>query len=184
MKTGLIVVVAIAVALVGYVFFVPSSPETGEERVGPEPHTRVTHFWTTPGIEPDTCVAAWLLTRIVEPGTRVEISERSLSGVPFDMPRAELRRRPGLATSDVVMQTYGVTDAFAQKIVAVIHELELMPWSTNSEPFFSRVRGGLAEAINASKTETVSLSRALEFLDLLRREHALGVTASDVPPVS
>lgn len=179
MKTWSLMVAAFAVTLVGYLFFVSPSKRAGKELEDTETTTAVNHFWTTPGIEPDTCVAAWLLTRIVEPGSKVEITTQSSDGVPFDMPRAELRRRPGLATSDVVVQTYRVTDAFALRIVGVIHELELMPWSMNSDPFFSQVRSGLAEAVNASEDDTVCLARALDFLDGLRASR--GVDQGESP---
>jgi len=125
-------------------------------------------YWTTPPVESDTCVAAWLLTRFVSPGARVELHEHSLEGVPFDVPGSALQRQSGLAASDVVVRQYSIDDAFARKIVEVIHEIELNPWTTRDDSFFVAVRSGLADAINLSTDDRECLAAAMDFLDDLR----------------
>ena len=47
--------------------------------------------------------------------------------------------------------------------------MELNPWTTNDDPFFMEVRGGLAEAVNASESDAVCLERMMTFLDELRK---------------
>lgn len=139
---------------------------------GPEVAGGEVYYWTAPPLEPDTFVAAWLLTRFVTPGAAVRIVDSSPGGVAFDVPGCELQRRPGQATSDVVLQVHRIKDPLAVAVTAVVHEIELNPWTTRDDPFFAEVRSGLAEAVNASSVEQECLARALEFLDDLRTRPA------------
>lgn len=127
-----------------------------------------TVFWTTPGLEPDTCIAAWLLTRVVSPGARIVLAETSQQGTPFDVPGRELAREPGRSVSDAVVRRYAIQDEFARALAAVARELELNPWTMNDEPFFSRVRAGLADALNASPSDEECLRQASKLLDDFR----------------
>jgi len=169
MKAWAVGIALFTAAVLGYLFVLPQGSSEGL-RTTAGPDRSEVFYWTDPGLEPDPCVAAWLLTRYVTPGARVVIRSQSPDGIPFDVPGCELQRRPGLSTSDMVMRTYGIDDPLAAALADVVRELELKPWTTNDEEFFVRVRSGLAEAINASESDEACLQRAMEFLDSLREE--------------
>jgi len=181
MKAWSIYVGLVVVFALGYLMFGPGGASDSApipSRGTPEPTAR---YWTSPGVEPDTCVSAWLLTRFVSPGATVYIVKRAkdvdpaaqaagIGGIPFDVAGCQLQRRPGFSTTDAVIQAYAINDAFALRVGAVIHEVELAPWTTSDEPFFVRVRAGLAEAVNSSDDDEACLHAAMDFLDQLRRE--------------
>jgi hypothetical protein len=167
---------SLAFALVAAIALVAMFVARGGEHANPQATqsaTAAVSYWTTPGLEPDSCLAAWLLTRFVSPGACVDIAAESTTGsIAFDVPGAALQRRPGACTSRVILETYRITDPFAVAAVDVIQELELMPWSDNADPFFIRMRWGLADAVNAEGTDTERLAAAMAFLDALRQELA------------
>lgn len=170
MRAWVVGIAILGAAVLGYLLAMPPAaeqgPGPGSTATGPE-----TFYWTDPGLEPDPCVAAWLLTRYVTPGARVVIRSQSSDGTPFDVPGCELQRRPGLSTSDAVLRKYGIQDPLALALADVVRELELSPWTTNDAEFFVRVRSGLADAVNSSQSDEVCLARAMEFLDALRADH-------------
>jgi hypothetical protein len=142
-------------------------------------------YWTRPGVEPDKVAAAWMLTRLVTPGAALRIipkdEEEPELGTPFDVPGHPLHRTPGNATSDAVLRAFDIEDGFAQAVTAVVRELELMPWSDNPDPFFSTVRGGLAEAVNVSTDDMAAMLEGMRFLDELHADWASKDVAASVP---
>lgn len=143
----------------------PPKPADGEAE------TPAIVYWTKPGLEPDTCVAAWLLTRFVSPHARVVVADEFPDGVPFDIPGCDLQRRPGASTSQVVLERYEIRDPVAREVVAITQELEMSPWSMNDGDFFLQVRSGLGDAVNAPGSDAARLRQALQFLDTLRQHH-------------
>lgn len=134
-------------------------------------------YWTTPGLEPDTCLAAWLLTRIVTPGATVRICDHSDDGIPFDVQGADLSRPLGGSTSNVIAERFSIGDPYTRALVDVVRELELNPWTTNDEPLFMAVRQGLGEALNDGATDEQQLALSFAFLDRLQASERF----SDIP---
>ena len=165
MRRGPLIAALLVSASLVWVFVMPTQPDADPTETMPTQEPTAVLYWTPPGLEPDPCVAAWLLSRLVTPGATIAIREQSTQGTPFDMPGCALQRSPGLSTSDVVLQTYGIDDEFARATVAVVRELELKPWTTKDDEFFVRVRSGLADALNASPDDEVCMDKALAFLD-------------------
>ncbi len=171
MKSAPLIAAVLVTASLVWMFVIPTKPDAIPSESPPPDALTATLYWTPPVLEPDTCVAAWLLSRLVTPSATIAIREKSKDGAtadqgtPFDMPGCTLQRSPGLSTSDVVMQTYNLDNDFARKAVGVVRELELKPWTTNDDEFFVRIRSGLADALNASKDDTVCMTKALAFLD-------------------
>jgi len=161
----------LTIAAAGAIGWMASSMHRPGANVAEEGHSSgagARLYWTTPGLESDTCVAAWLLTRYVSPGARVELRNMSEEGVAFDVPGCTLQRQPGMAVSDIILSKYDIQDPFARNVVAVVHEIELNPWTTRDDRFFMTVRSGLAEAINLRGGDEHCLAEALRFLDELR----------------
>ena len=181
MKAWALGIVALTAAALGYLLAAPGGVNVAGDANSMAFGADV-FYWTDPGLDPDPCVAAWLLTRYVTPGARVLIRTESPDGTPFDMPGCKLGREPGSSTSDVVIQTYGIDDPFAAALASVVRELELKPWTTNDEEFFVRVRSGLADALNATDSDEACLMAAMTFLDKLRaQEPTLPPPLRDAP---
>ncbi len=185
MKTWPLWILALATATLGYLLVAPTLRSSPQSRIAnpksPIPPTPVT-YWTQPGLEPDTCVAAWLLTRIVSPGARIDMADHSTIGTPFDVPGTDLQRLPGSSASDVVAERFHLHDPFSVALVAVARELELKPWTTNDDVFFMTIRAGLADALNASDDDATCMNQALTFLDTVQRSHpGASPTPTDTP---
>ncbi|MBK9119106.1 MAG: chromate resistance protein [Phycisphaerales bacterium] len=140
-------------------------------------------YRTSRRLEPDTAVAAWLLTRMVSPGARALVAESWPGSIPFDEPGAELARRPGRCAARIIVERFGLHDPFVEALVEVVQELEIAPWSLNSEPFFERVRFGLGDALNTAPDPQSCLDAALQFLDELRAAQDALPGATAVPPM-
>lgn len=65
-------------------------------------------YRTDPKIEPDTCVAASLLTRIVSPGAKVVVAAEHPGGIAFDVAGSPLSRQPGKCSSRVIAERYSI----------------------------------------------------------------------------
>jgi hypothetical protein len=177
MKTAATIAISLAALAVLGVLLWDNPASSGEDGTeanllasAPVPQKERPFYWTTPGIEPDTCIAAWLLTRLVTPGAAVKVVEDSAEGIPFDMPDNTFQREPGSSVSDIVIREHQLEDPFANRLAAVARELELMPWTTNPDPFFNQVRAGLAEAVNVKTGDEAGLQAALDLLDNLKLE--------------
>jgi len=157
---------------VALVAFWPGPKPVGRAVLAPNAVSAPATYRTRARLEPDTCVAAWILTRVVSPGAKVVVGENVPGAVAFDVPGVPLSRRPGKCVSRVVCEQFGISSSFALALTDVAQELELTPWSMNTDLFFERVRGGLGEAVNASASEQVCLERALAFIDQLYAEQA------------
>ena len=131
----------------------------------------VTVYRTDPGLEPDTCVAAWLLTRIVSPQAGVVVGREVPEAVAFDTPDSPLRRQAGKSASRTIVERFAIDDAFALAAADVAQELEIAPWTLKDDPFFVRLRGGLGEALNASESDQECLELALAFMDRLMADY-------------
>lgn len=162
---------AALVALLGRSTPVPPAGPAPATAPATRPAEGPTVYRTARRLEPDTCVAAWLLTRVVSPGARAVAGDDVPGAVPFDLPNVPLSRQPGKCVSRVVCEKYGITDEFALALAAIAQELELTPWTLNADPLFERVRGGLGEAVNASPSEQECLEQALTFLDQVQAEY-------------
>ena len=127
-------------------------------------------YRTDQGLEPDTCVSAWILSRRVSPGARIVVGDPVPGATEFDVAGAALSRQPGKCVSHVICDRYQIGEPFALAVMQVAQELELTPWSLNPDPFFERVRAGLGDAVNVSKVDQVCMDHALAFLDELERD--------------
>ena len=119
-----------------------------------------------PPVEPDTCIAAWLIKsfvdtnavfRFVPKGNPVE------NGIPFDIPGSRYVRDHKRSASEAVLELHHIDDHKARAAAALARKLELAFWNAafteEERPLVSRLRAiladpsspdaALAEALNA-----------------------------------
>jgi rhodanese-related sulfurtransferase len=94
-------------------------------------------FSTEYGLGPDKWATAWLLTRRVEPGSRLVISAPgglAEDGVRFDVPTAEIRRVSDRSAFEVAKVKFSVEDPVVDALAAIVHEIEINFWTQSGPP--------------------------------------------------
>jgi hypothetical protein len=136
MKTlvALISVVLILIVVVLAALLMRSSQvQTNDAEVMPAVHIYAS--WET--MEFDKCVAAWLITRLIDKDAEfvfysqgTEITE----GTVFDVPGAEWSRKHRKCTSQCVLETLDNTDSAVEEIVSMASKAELNFWQLDRWP--------------------------------------------------
>jgi len=87
-------------------------------------------LWVTrprPGI--DRIASAWLIRRFIDPDARFAFADDpaavSGDGVPFDMFGVELSHQGDRCTFETLQKKFGVEDAVAERLAAIVHDLDL-----------------------------------------------------------
>ncbi len=133
MKTVLALALALLIAILAIVAGRHDSPVVSNVEPTSEEHVYAT--WDT--MELDKCVAAWLIRRFIDEqatfvlhaqGTNIE------KGIAFDIPGATWSRQHRKCTADCIWEDLDITDAAAEKIVEIAHDVELNRWHLEKFP--------------------------------------------------
>jgi hypothetical protein len=106
------------------------TPSTSRRASGADPATYRGRLWVTrprPGV--DRMSSAWLIRRFIDPGARFGfVADRDAAprdAVPFDMFGVELTHRGDHCTFETLCDVFGIGDAAAGRIAAIVHDLDL-----------------------------------------------------------
>ncbi len=92
-----------------------------------------THLYSTGRImEVDRCASAWLIKRYVDLQAEFAFFEDGkliTRGTAFDTPDARFSRTHNLATFEVLMHHFKISDAKLKTLAAAIHEIEINYWT-------------------------------------------------------
>ena len=105
-------------------------------------HTYVT--WDT--IEPDKCIAAWLIKTHVATNavfTFLPKGTKITGGIPFDVPGSKIVRDARRSASEVLIDRHKIKDAKARSLGALARKMELGFWHAS----YTRREQPLAEKL-------------------------------------
>ncbi len=131
------------------------------------PSIQAETYVTWEGIEIDKCATAWLIKRFVDPKAEfvfVPKGEIVKTGVPLDIPQAEIRRRHNLSAYEFAMKKYGLKDPALKRIEKFIHSAEINYWQkqeTEAAAFIDAFRKAAGD-LGDSKA---ALERGFGFFD-------------------
>lgn len=142
-------------------------------------------FVTDYGLGPDKWATAWLLTRHVTPGAKLEVvpmGQPLVEGVAFDAPSATLRRQRDRTTFEVASQAHGVTDPVVLEMARLVHDIEVNFWGPDEVPQAGPVEDAFRRLQFTEGRDAVSPDCYVEFFDGVYR--ALRDHRRDGRPIS
>ena len=103
-------------------------------------------------MEPDKCIAAWLIQTHVHPDARFRFMEKGApitEGIPFDVPGSDYMRNHRQCASEVVLEKHGITNAEARAAANLARRIEISYWcatfTDEEQPLVDRLKGLQAE---------------------------------------
>jgi hypothetical protein len=135
-----------------------------------EPSARAPQVWVTwAGIEPDKGASAWYLRKFVRadirfrelPANSVELGE----GEPFDVPQAELRRTQQLSVYEQILARYPVDDDSAEKLGAIIHDIEINLWRPKKYPESAVIEAAAIGYAREQRANSIPLNCYMEWFE-------------------
>ena len=112
----------------------------------------MSRYVTRERVHVDRITTAWAIRRFVDPDATFAFVARErdpgrVDGTPFDMRGSALSHRDGKVTFEVLLATYGLSDAGLARMAAIVHavdtgELET-PETAGVRAVFDGIRDGL-----------------------------------------
>lgn len=131
-------------------------------------------YVTEYGLGPDKWATAWLLTRVVNPGSNLRIvkpGEALPAGTVFDVPAAPIHRDHDRAAFEVALEGVAAEDGSGyrpselQRLARVVHEIEVDFWSHNDSAEAVLVEHAFRELQRRYGRDQVSPACYLAFFD-------------------
>lgn len=143
---------------------------------------------TEQGLGPDKWATAWLLSRQIMPGARLQVvpvGAKLPEGVRFDVDGSDLRRRGELSAFEVVRGRYELDDPLLTKFGRIVQEIEVEFWKPAELVESQAVEQGFRSLQRTYGREGVSPDCYLAFFDkvyesLKTNEEGVSMRAQDL----
>jgi len=126
-------------------------------------------YFTADGLEPDKWASIWLMQRYIDPAARIDVRPRWASGggggVALDIPGADLYRKDGKITFQVVAEEFAVNAPVVDHIGKVIVDIEKNAWRKNVYPETQVIEASYRALQERLGRENVSFDCYLVFFD-------------------
>ncbi|NOY69061.1 MAG: chromate resistance protein [Deltaproteobacteria bacterium] len=127
-------------------------------------------YVTWKGFEADKLACIWLIKRHIDhDATFVFLASgtKPASGIPFDMPDGDLRRRPDRSSFEVMLSYYRLNDPRLEKIALFIHDIEINTWEKKKYRQSENIRRFVSTLLSEKKKPQEIIDAALPFFDQL-----------------
>jgi len=126
MKIPKILLIALTIS---FLFIIPFSCQNAQLKPG----TAKTNleFTTWDNICYDRAASVWLIIKFVDSTAKfefVKFGKKIETGVPFDVPGAELGRQRNFSCFETIVQKYGISDPVIHKISRIVHDIDVNIW--------------------------------------------------------
>ncbi len=133
------------------------------------------HLYSTGStLELDRCASAWLIKRYVDKDAVFKFfadGDLIEEGTAFDTPDSRLTRTHNMATFEVIIKTYGISDQRVRKLAAIIHDVEVNFWGTKQSQHSRIVEKDINRIIAESKDNDEGLEKCFRYFDRFIKEH-------------
>lgn len=88
-------------------------------------------FTTWDNICYDRAASVWLIHRFVDSSARFrfeEFGKKIRTGIPFDVPGAELGRQKNLSCFETVIKKYNINDPGVKEMAKIVHDIDVNIW--------------------------------------------------------
>jgi hypothetical protein len=118
----------------------------------------------------DRAASIWLIHNFVDPGAQfqfVPFGERIKTGIPFDVPGAELGRQKNLSCFETVIRKYDIRDSVLLELGEIVHDIDVNIWGVKRFELSDSLDKDFKELRSAINDENVLLdSLAIRFNSL------------------
>jgi len=128
--------ILLSVVVVSLLLSITFSCQNAQQKPGTQ-NTKL-EFTTWDNICYDRAASVWLIRKYVDSTAKfdfVEFGKKIETGVPFDVPGAELGRQRNFSCFETIIQKYSISDTVIHKIGKIVHDIDVNIWGNKAFTF-------------------------------------------------